>query len=86
MATAAAQSLTIHRLDLDAYDHMVASGAFEGEPVELLEGRLVEVMSPQSPAHAAAIQRLERYFASARMAERSPLHRYGCMMHRIRCI
>ena len=65
MATATAQSLTIHRLDVDAYDHMVASGALEGEPVELLEGLLVEVMSPQSPAHAAAIERLTRHLASA---------------------
>ncbi len=73
MATAAAQSLTIHRLDVDAYDQMVASGALEGEPVELLEGLLVEVMSPQSPAHAAAIERLERYFASAEARVRTQL-------------
>jgi len=45
---------------------MVASGALEGEPVELLEGLLVEVMSPQSPAHAAAIERLTRHLGAAR--------------------
>ena len=73
MATAAAPSLTTHRLDLDAYDHMVASGALEGEPVELLEGLLVEVMSPHSPAHAAAIERLERYFGSAEARLRTQL-------------
>ncbi len=73
MATAAAQSLTIHRLDVDAYDHMVASGALEGEPVELLEGLLVEVMSPQSPAHAAVIERLESYLASAQARLRTQL-------------
>ena len=65
MATAPAQSLTIHRLDVDAYDHIVASGALEGEPVELLEGLLVEVMSPQSPHHAAVIERLTSHLASA---------------------
>jgi hypothetical protein len=56
MATVAAPALTIHRLDVGTYDQMVASGALEGEPVELLEGLLVEVMSPQSPAHAAVIE------------------------------
>jgi Uma2 family endonuclease len=66
MAAATAPSLPIHRLDVDAYDQMVASGALEGEPVELLEGLLVEVMSPQSPAHAAAIERLTRHLGAAR--------------------
>jgi Uma2 family endonuclease len=73
MATAVASSLTIHRLDVDAYDHMVASGALDGEPVELLEGLLVEVMSPHSPAHAAVIEELERHFASANARLRTQL-------------
>ena len=73
MATAAAQSLTIHRLDVDAYDQMVASGALEGEPVELLEGLLVEVMSPQSPYHAAVIEELKRHLASAKARLRTQL-------------
>jgi Uma2 family endonuclease len=73
MAAAIAPSLPIHRLDVDAYDHMVASGALEGEPVELLEGLLVEVMSPQSPAHAAAIERLEHHLASAKARLRTQL-------------
>jgi Uma2 family endonuclease len=41
------------------YETMVAAGLFEDERVELLEGVIVE-MSPQSPSHAAAIQRLDR--------------------------
>src|SRR5271155_4050934 len=65
MVAAAASSLPIHRLDLETYNQMVASGALEGEPVELLEGLLVEVMSPQSPAHAAVIEELERHLANA---------------------
>ena len=41
------------------YETMVVAGLFEDERVELLEGVIVE-MSPQSPSHAAAIQRLDR--------------------------
>ncbi len=41
------------------YEAMVAAGLFEDERVELLEGVIVE-MSPQSPSHAAAIQRIDR--------------------------
>lgn len=73
MATAAAAALTIHRLDVETYDRMVASGALEGEPVELLEGLLVEVMSPQSPSHAAVIERLTRYLGGARARVRVQL-------------
>lgn len=66
-ATAAtASSLPIHRLDLESYNHMVSLGALEGEPVELLEGLLVEVMSPQSTEHATVIERLTRHLARAR--------------------
>jgi Uma2 family endonuclease len=62
IATASsASSLPIHRLDVEAYNRMVSSGALEGEPVELLEGLLVEVMSPQSTQHATVIQRLTRH-------------------------
>lgn len=44
---------------------MVDSGALEGEPVELLEGLLVKVMSPQGAEHAAVIARLTRHLAAA---------------------
>jgi len=54
---------------------MVASGALEGEPVELLEGWLVDVMSPQSPDHATIIERLTRSLgrAHARLRIQLPL-------------
>jgi Uma2 family endonuclease len=68
MATATApsiSSLPIHRLDVETYGRMVDSGALEGEPVELLEGLLVEVMSPQGAEHATVIRRLTRHLAPA---------------------
>jgi Uma2 family endonuclease len=68
MATATAPSvslLPIHRLDVETYGRMVDSGALEGEPVELLEGLLVEVMSPQGAEHATVIRRLTRHLAAA---------------------
>lgn len=52
---------------------MVSLGALEGEPVELLEGLLVEVMSPQSPDHAAVIEELEHHLASAKARLRTQL-------------
>jgi Uma2 family endonuclease len=64
MATQALRPLPIHRLDVETYGRMVASGALEGEPVELLEGLLVE-MSPQGSAHADVIMRLTRHLANA---------------------
>jgi Uma2 family endonuclease len=64
MAASAAPLLPIHRLDAKTYGQMVVSGALDGEPVELLEGLLVE-MSPQSPNHAAVVARLTRHLASA---------------------
>jgi len=41
---------------------MLARGALEGMPVELVEGFLVDV-SPQGPQHAALVQALMRWFA-----------------------
>ena len=64
MATRALTPLLLHRLDVETYGRMVASGALEGEPVELLEGWLVDV-SPQNPDHAAVIRRLIRHLARA---------------------
>lgn len=61
---ALAASLPLHRLDIATYGRMVDSGALDGVPVELLEGLLVEV-SPQGPAHAQVIARLNRHLASA---------------------
>jgi Uma2 family endonuclease len=64
MASVVAPALPIHRLDVHAYGQMVAAGALEGEPVELLEGLLVE-MSPQEADHAMIIEELTRHLASA---------------------
>jgi Uma2 family endonuclease len=69
MATEAVHSLEVdalplHRLDVETYDRMVASGALEGRRVELLDGLLVEV-SPHSPEHARAIQLLTRELSKA---------------------
>ena len=63
MAAQPATALPVHRLDLDTYNRMVASGALDGLPVELLDGIVVD-MSPQSPAHSAAIMLLTRHFAT----------------------
>jgi hypothetical protein len=57
-------TLPVHHFDADVYGRMVASGALDGEPVELLDGVLCE-MSPQSPVHALIIQVLTRHFARA---------------------
>ncbi|MFI5009304.1 MAG: Uma2 family endonuclease [Solirubrobacterales bacterium] len=64
MSTTAVTPLPLHRLDVETYGRMVASGALEGEPIELLEGWLVD-MSPQNPAHAAVVARLTRHLARA---------------------
>ena len=64
MATEQQIPLPLHRLDVETYDAIVASGALEGQHVELLDGVLVEV-SPQSPEHATLIERLMRHFAAA---------------------
>lgn len=64
MATVAAPSFPLHRLDVETYDQMVASGALEDDPVELIEGLLVE-MSPQESEHSTIIVRLTRHLAGA---------------------
>jgi Uma2 family endonuclease len=64
VAAAPATTLPLHRLDVDTYNRIVASGALEGQHVELLDGTIVD-MSPQSPSHAAVVEALTRHFASA---------------------
>jgi Uma2 family endonuclease len=64
MSTTALTPLPIHRLDVETYGRMVASGALDGEPVELLEGWLVD-MSPHGPDHAEIIVDLTRHLARA---------------------
>lgn len=61
---AASTTLPIRRLDSETYGRMARCGALEGEPVELLEGLLVEV-SPHGPEHAEVIGRLTRHLKTA---------------------
>jgi Uma2 family endonuclease len=72
MATAASTEMPLHRLDLETYERMVASGALEGAHLELLDGLLVRV-SPQSPAHAAVVEALTEHFAGSGLCMRVQL-------------
>jgi Uma2 family endonuclease len=63
VAAAPATTLPLHRLDVDTYNRIVASGALEGQDVELLDGTIVD-MSPKSPAHISVVSRLVRHFAA----------------------
>lgn len=63
MAAAPATTLPLHRLDVETYNRIVASGALEGQHVELLDGTIVD-MSPKSPAHISVVSELMRYFAA----------------------
>jgi Uma2 family endonuclease len=65
MAMQAVPPATLHRLDTESYNRIVDSGVLEGQPVELIDGFLVEHMSPQSLEHAGLIARLTRHLASA---------------------
>lgn len=62
----------LHRLDLDTYNAIVASGALEGQHVELLLGTIVD-MSPQSAEHATVLRRLAWHFAGTRLQVQAPL-------------
>lgn len=55
---------SVHRLDADTYERMVASGAFDGQRIELIDGLLIE-MSPASPLHDALIERLAEHLGAA---------------------
>lgn len=54
-----AEGVTLRPLTADWYNALVATGALEGERVELLGGELIE-MSPQYPRHSWPIQELTR--------------------------
>jgi len=56
--------LPVHRLDVETYERIVASGALEGRKLELLEGVLVDV-SRHSPEHATVIARLARHLGAS---------------------
>ena len=65
MATQVVSQLPIHRLDVDTYNDIVESGALDGRPVELIEGLIVDMMSPQGVSHAEVIEALTDHFAPA---------------------
>lgn len=54
--------LVVRPLRRTEYEHLVDLGHFEDEPIELLEGQLVE-MSPEGAPHTWLIQELTRIFA-----------------------
>ena len=59
LRTASRQTpLTPRRWTRPEYDHLVALGMFDGEPLELLGGQLV-VAEPQHAYHASAVTRLD---------------------------
>ena len=51
-------AITLWRWKRAEYDRLVALGAFEGQPIELIGGQLV-VAEPQGAYHASGISRLE---------------------------
>ena len=53
----AGPAVRLRRFDRTEYDRLVAEGWFDGEPLELIEGMLVE-MSPQGTPHMWSITRL----------------------------
>jgi len=55
---------TIRPLKRSEYDRLVASGAFEGDRVELIRGTLV-TMAPNDPDHANPIDLLNRMLVQA---------------------
>ncbi len=73
MATQAIGELPIHRLDVDTYSRIVESGALDGQPVELIEGLIVDMMSPQGVGHAEVIEALTEHFARSRARVRVQL-------------
>ena len=68
MSVVVESTVPVYRIPLDVYDEMVRSGALEGRHVELLEGVLVEMMSPNSPQHVWTIQWLLRHFGPGMVA------------------
>jgi Uma2 family endonuclease len=53
------------RFTLAEYDRLVALGMFDGRRVELIEGAIVERMSPQGSRHTTGGMRIERALRAA---------------------
>lgn len=56
--------LPVHRLDVEQYGQIVASGALDEQRVELIDGIIVD-LTPHSPEHAGVIERLTKHLSSA---------------------
>jgi Uma2 family endonuclease len=65
MATQTVTEAPLHRFDTQTYNRIVESGLLEGQPVELIDGLLVEHMTPQGAVHATLVTRLTRRLATA---------------------
>lgn len=52
-----------HRITTAEYERMVSAGMFEGRRLELLDGRLVDIMTRQDELHVLIIRRLMALFA-----------------------
>lgn len=77
MAVLTANEIPVYRLSADAYRRIVATGALDGERVELLDGIMSE-MPPQSPEHALVVEIVARYLAAAgRVRTQSPFEIEG---------
>lgn len=53
----------VHRITTAEYEEMVSAGIFEGRRLELLDGQLVDQVSPQDELHVLIIRRLMALFA-----------------------
>lgn len=61
------------------YEQLVDSGAFDDEPIELLEGFLVE-MSPEGAGHVYVIDKLNEILVSALLGRHPPVtSRHSCV-------
>src|ERR1700735_5223136 len=65
MATATSTEQPLHRLDLETYERVVASGALEGMDVKLLDGLLVDQeCSREDPIHRIDVDAYNRMVLS----------------------
>ncbi len=61
-----APAFTTHLITVDEYHRMAEGGVFDPDTrIELIDGELIERMSPANPPHASTIDRITRRFYSA---------------------
>ena len=70
MPTVTSAELPLHRLDMDTYEQMVASGALEGEDIELLDGLLDDQeRSREDPVHRIDVDTYNRMVLSGALED-----------------